>query len=307
MPAAARCARVAKHASLTLLVLMIAIVAVTRAARVQAWTDVPLIRGVVSVDRGVLVVDAQQVVPSNSWQWSYVGCSLHEPSADARPRVFQWPPVDERATFTPSGGPGRVMWIAVWPVIVLVAGSALIASVLARRWGSRPHATPLVRRWLRRIAWSLFPLALIAAAVGIASVWRTITLEAGWPPRLMTIRASAGVFEFTAHAMHAGGRSVAAIDLRESRSFGPPRFDWTWWPIRRTPASRAPGSRVIEFRVPVWFLAPTLAIGGAAGLRRFRPKPPPGLCTNCGYSLAGLPTSVCPECGTEQAPTPTNN
>jgi hypothetical protein len=53
-----------------------------------------------------------------------------------------------------------------------------------------------------------------------------------------------------------------------------------------------------------WVAAPWVGPGvvvaipfAYVGLRRRRAKRRPGCCHSCGYSLAGLPSGVCPECG----------
>ncbi len=43
-----------------------------------------------------------------------------------------------------------------------------------------------------------------------------------------------------------------------------------------------------------WLMVPVVVLA----IKQRRPRP--GLCATCGYSLAGLPSPLCPECGVEQ-------
>jgi hypothetical protein len=50
----------------------------------------------------------------------------------------------------------------------------------------------------------------------------------------------------------------------------------------------------------VWFLVSLAGPPVVFGLEFDKPKPPPGRCIKCDYSLKGLTTTTCPECGTIQ-------
>jgi len=69
------------------------------------------------------------------------------------------------------------------------------------------------------------------------------------------------------------------------------RVEWGayWWiPIVGIPLAFA-----------LTFLITSLVLCGSTYIRRrISPPIPPGHCTRCGYCLFGLPTNICPECGT---------
>ncbi len=52
-------------------------------------------------------------------------------------------------------------------------------------------------------------------------------------------------------------------------------------------------------------LAPWGVLGSLCVVYSWLERPPAGVCRTCGYSLAGLTTAVCPECGTGKTKLPT--
>lgn len=62
--------------------------------------------------------------------------------------------------------------------------------------------------------------------------------------------------------------------------------------------------RVTGLRLPMWSLSVTslvVALAPAASLLRRRHRARRGHCAECGYSLEGNESGICPECGTERA------
>ena len=63
-------------------------------------------------------------------------------------------------------------------------------------------------------------------------------------------------------------------------------FPWVLWSSGR-----------LEFAVPFWLISIFGLVCASAAWRRMM-RPRPGCCSQCGYSLAGLESELCPECGT---------
>src|SRR5262249_26298902 len=75
--------------------------------------------------------------------------------------------------------------------------------------------------------------------------------------------------------------------------------NWSRWHWNRfTLGPQARGSTItVYFEFPLW--VPALAILAATVIAWLADRPRPGHCAKCGYTLAGLLTTVCPECGTD--------
>lgn len=80
------------------------------------------------------------------------------------------------------------------------------------------------------------------------------------------------------------GKPPAGLESVLGRHWSP---DWSW------------EHNIFELIIPLWTLAIIPATLGVC--LSFRPRPPSLHCLTCNYSLAGIPSNICPECGTPHA------
>ncbi len=216
----------------------------------------------------------------------------------ARYHILKWP--DEFALI-----------LASIPLAVVLS----VEAVRRRRVPGRPVKTGRLR-WAWRACCATATVCMVAT--WIASYWLRLSAGASsvWsdayrpPDRHLDLRAgteAGGVqveFRFTepAHPTPTTMWAVAPGRSGAWRSFGY-HFGETTTMGRRPPGSTQPVYEVVTrdaLAFPTWVVVVLFSIPLITPLPAYwrrRTRLQRGMCLNCGYSLRGLPTPRCPECG----------
>ncbi len=151
-------------------------------------------------------------------------------------------------------------------------------------------------RVLPRSSWGkgLALLAVVLIALDVFTVWGSCTFG-------FRGRSHYYVLGLRGGALQASYRPGEGLGFMHGLRFHPAWMREWWIDVDQLPLRGPAVARYVG--VPLWMLtALVIGVHGGAALFRQSRKPRRGLCTHCGYDLAGLPPeAVCPECGRARA------
>ena len=150
----------------------------------------------------------------------------------------------------------------------------------------------------RRVGkWTGVVLTALVTGVWLGSVWCSVGYKVG-AGRGPWFGIDSGAAMEIWSVQGSGWPEPAGVSIQVHRKGALPTPTIQWWP-RYDPAA-SPAHGLVS--IPLWPIAILLGVTSVALWCRDARATDPGRCPRCGYDLAGLATTPCPECGDATPP-----